>query len=102
MEETDLHYPPESCPFCGIASAYPAVEAPLWSSGKELEGCVPGGDVDGERTSPASFVVLASRDVVAFLDILPMVGGEFDQFIRAGEGMRSAGMVVELVLRRRY
>lgn len=30
---------------------------------------------DTERTSPSSFVVLRSRDVVAFLDILPMVGG---------------------------
>jgi hypothetical protein len=91
MNETDLHYPPESCPFCGIASAYPAVEAP-WSSGKELEGCVPEGSVDMERTSPASFVVLASRDVVAFLDILPMVGGEFDQFLQAEDRMERAGM----------
>lgn len=32
---------------------------------------------DTERTSPSSFVVLRSRDVVAFLDILPMVGGKF-------------------------
>jgi hypothetical protein len=80
MKETDLHHPPESCPFCSIASAYPAVEAPLWSSGTELERCVPEGGVDADRTNPASFVVLASRDVVAFLDILPMVGGEFVSF----------------------
>ena len=81
MRETDLHYPPESCPFCTIASAYPAVQAPLWTSDKRkgvgVEECVPVGDVEAEKTSPASFVVLASRDVVAFLDILPMVGGEF-------------------------
>ena len=30
---------------------------------------------DPEKTSPSSFVVLRSRDVVAFLDILPMTGG---------------------------
>jgi hypothetical protein len=77
MKETDLHYPPESCPFCTIASAYPAVKTPLWSSGKELGGCVPGLEVEAEKTSPASFVVLATPDVLAFLDILPMVGGEF-------------------------
>ncbi|KAF2691296.1 HIT-like protein [Lentithecium fluviatile CBS 122367] len=75
MREVDLHYPPESCPFCNIAAAYPALKVPLWSGGKELDGCVPLGDVESEKTSPASFVVLASREVVAFLDILPMVGG---------------------------
>jgi len=81
MKETDLHYPPESCPFCTIAAAYPAVEPPLWSAGRgeEMEGCVPRGEVEGdaEKTTPASFVVLASKEVMAFLDILPMVGGEF-------------------------
>jgi diadenosine tetraphosphate (Ap4A) HIT family hydrolase len=30
-----------------------------------------------ERTEPSSFVVLRTRDVVAFLDILPMTGGMF-------------------------
>jgi hypothetical protein len=34
-------------------------------------------EVDVDKTAPSSFVVLRSRDVVAFLDILPMVGGEF-------------------------
>jgi len=44
-----------------------------------MEGCVPRGEVEGdaEKTTPASFVVLASKEVMAFLDILPMVGGEF-------------------------
>jgi hypothetical protein len=32
-----------------------------------------------DKTNPSSFVVLRSRDVVAFLDILPMTGGEFVQ-----------------------
>ncbi|CAI6248260.1 unnamed protein product [Periconia digitata] len=45
-----------------------------------LQSCVPRDDGDvgsanPDRTSPASFVVLASQEVVAFLDILPMVGG---------------------------
>lgn len=80
MREIDLHYPAETCPFCTIAAAYPPPsEAPqLWRDAKkELEACVPGGEVDCGKTDPGSFVVLASRDVVAFLDILPMVGGEF-------------------------
>ena len=73
-------YPPDPCPFCNIASAYPFPEEPLWEGGKkqELGTCVPEeGDVDEGRTRPSSFVVLRARDVVAFLDILPMVGGEF-------------------------
>ena len=105
MNESDLHYPPEACPFCTIATAYPpssssSPSSPSQSSSKssrstlsssseakalgeagaeDLESCVPKGDVDEEktRTDPASFVVLSSREVVAFLDILPMVGGEF-------------------------
>lgn len=78
MNELDLHHPPDSCPFCTIAKAYPASHQPLWNSPKEdLEACVPKGEVDAERTHPASFVVLSSRNVIAFLDILPMVGGMY-------------------------
>ncbi|KAH7414392.1 HIT-like domain-containing protein [Phaeosphaeria sp. MPI-PUGE-AT-0046c] len=80
MNEIDLHYPADACPFCNIAAAFPYPESPLWEdrrTGGELGKCVPneeeGGDV--ERTDPSSFVVLRSKDVVAFLDILPMVGG---------------------------
>ncbi|KAL5120296.1 hypothetical protein ACEQ8H_001854 [Pleosporales sp. CAS-2024a] len=77
MNEADLHYPPEKCPFCNIASAYPFPESPLWEAKKEELGrCVPDEkEADVEKTSPASFVVLRSLHVVAFLDILPMVGG---------------------------
>ncbi|KAF2637045.1 HIT-like protein [Massarina eburnea CBS 473.64] len=91
MNELDLHYPPDSCPFCGIAKAYPepgsrrpglqnssnkeSTEARAESDLGSLEACVPRGEVQGERTSPSSFVVAASKHVVAFLDILPMVGG---------------------------
>ena len=48
-----------------------------------MEGCVPRGEVEGdaEKTTPASFVVLASKEVMAFLDILPMVGGEFSSLL---------------------
>lgn len=80
MNETDLHYPPDTCPFCTIAAAFPYPESPLWeSTSKELERSVPGEEEadDVERTEPSSFVVLRSRDVVAFLDILPMVGGTY-------------------------
>ena len=92
MQETDLHYPPQTCPFCNIAAAFPfpnrAESSPkLWTSSSsssssnsksvELASCIPD-DAESapEKTSPSSFVVLRSRDVVAFLDILPMTGGE--------------------------
>jgi hypothetical protein len=84
MNEADLHYPADTCPFCNIAAAYPFPESPLWEDtrqeeGRCLLGCVPSEqEADPERTNPGSFVVLRSRDVVAFLDILPMVGGEFE------------------------
>lgn len=79
MNETDLHYPPDTCPFCNIAAAYPFPVSPLWSDRtKELGRSVPDDEEAGcEKTDPSSFVVLRSRDVVAFLDILPMTGGEF-------------------------
>ncbi|EUC42900.1 hypothetical protein COCMIDRAFT_39072 [Bipolaris oryzae ATCC 44560] len=87
MQETDLHYPPESCPFCSIAAAYPASDsnaqagASLWRSApekqqKELAACVPSEEESqADKTDPSSFVVLRSKDVVAFLDILPMTRG---------------------------
>ncbi|KAL6706490.1 hypothetical protein ACN47E_005429 [Coniothyrium glycines] len=96
MLETDLCYPPEACPFCGIAAAFPfpapreegggaAQRKPsLWQAKRKgscadeeaLSACVPSEqESDPEKTSPSSFVVLRSRDVVAFLDILPMTGG---------------------------
>jgi hypothetical protein len=79
MNETDLHYPPGTCPFCNIAAAYPFPDSPLWTDRKKEPGkCVPGEDeVQEGKTEPSSFVVLRSRDVVAFLDILPMTGGMF-------------------------
>ena len=75
MNELDLHYPPDACPFCGIASAFPAPSASPTSE-RELGTCIPSDeDSNIEKTTPSSFVVLASRDVVAFLDILPMTRG---------------------------
>lgn len=78
MNEIDLHYPPDACPFCNIAAAFPCPEAPLWSGRDEALGrSVPSDEeADFEKTSPSSFVVLRSKDVVAFLDILPMTGGK--------------------------
>ncbi|KAF1939552.1 HIT-like protein [Clathrospora elynae] len=83
MNETDLYYPPQTCPFCSIAAAFPfpPTSPPLWSKSEsereEWGKCVPNeeGEADVEKTSPSSFVVLRSRHVVAFLDILPMTGG---------------------------
>lgn len=77
MREIDLHYPGEKCPFCNIAAAYPVKEEGLWKRDGDLESAVPDGEVEYERTTPGSFVVLSSKDVIAFLDILPMVGGMY-------------------------
>lgn len=76
MNELDLHYPPEACPFCNIAAAFPSPSSKtsLWTSKSEaLSACIPTEEeADPEKTSPTSFVVMASEDVIAFLDILPM------------------------------
>lgn len=92
MQETDLHYPPDACPFCGIAAAYPFPSSQgLWSKKEEALGdAVPEEEECGvERTSPSSFLVMRSRDVVAFLDILPMTGGEFLPFFLLAIGKGS-------------
>lgn len=76
MQETDLHYPADACPFCGIAAAYPVKDSGLWNKREELRDAVPSEeDCNVEKTSPSSFLVMRTRDVVAFLDILPMTGG---------------------------
>lgn len=89
MQETDLHYPPDACPFCAIAAAYPephshsqdSSKPALWTKKRtelqELRDAVPDeGECGVEKTSPSSFLVMRSRGVVAFLDILPMTGGK--------------------------
>ena len=77
MQESDLHYPADACPFCGIAAAYPIPDSGLWSKKEELRDAVPEEEECAhEKTSPSSFLVMRTRDVVAFLDILPMTGGE--------------------------
>ncbi|KAF2018835.1 HIT-like protein [Aaosphaeria arxii CBS 175.79] len=87
MNELDLHYPPDTCPFCNIAVAFetlspsPSPTSPSPSSSppaveEDLPSCIPSDDAsDPAKTTPSSFVVLASRNVVAFLDILPMTRG---------------------------
>ncbi|KAJ4341894.1 hypothetical protein N0V87_001559 [Didymella glomerata] len=76
MQETDLHYPADACPFCGIAAAYPVKDSGLWNKKEELHDAVPSDEeCNVENTSPSSFLVMRTRDVVAFLDILPMTGG---------------------------
>ncbi|KAF2472007.1 HIT-like protein [Lindgomyces ingoldianus] len=82
MKGLGLHYPPQSCPFCNIASAFPfpssssSSTSPAPSSESGLLECVPSDKAsDPEKTDPNSFVVLSSRNVTAFLDILPMTEG---------------------------
>ena len=105
MNELDLHYPDSSCPFCTIADAFPFAGAPATEDAvlastlssstlnpkvssppsqqqkskdykSKYQSHIPKEeDADPEKTQPASFVVLASEYVLAFLDILPMTGG---------------------------
>ncbi|KAF2120643.1 HIT-like domain-containing protein [Lophiotrema nucula] len=77
VNELDLHYPPDTCPFCNIAAAFPVPSRRLWTSPfVDVADAVPiERESDPEKTSPSSFVVLAAKDVVAFLDILPMTKG---------------------------
>ncbi|UPX11139.1 uncharacterized protein EKO05_0001762 [Ascochyta rabiei] len=90
MQETDLRYPADACPFCAIVGAYPDTHVDsndgnreshgLWkkrrSEAEVLRDAVPEEEECGvEKTSPSSFVVVRARDVVAFLDILPMTRG---------------------------
>lgn len=55
---------PESCPFCAIQAVHPPFD-PLNPPSK----------IDPEITTPASFVVLSTPQLVAFLDILPLSPG---------------------------
>jgi hypothetical protein len=93
MQETDLHYPPDACPFCGIAAAYPVKDSGLWNKKEELQDAVPNEEeCNVEKTSPSSFLVMRTRDVVAFLDILPMTGGKLKAFVMfATRGARGIG-----------
>ncbi|KAF2418741.1 HIT-like protein [Tothia fuscella] len=71
MANIDELYP-QSCPFCSIATAYPAAAA----STTDLTSAIPkDGDGDAEKVQPACFLVLSAPDVMAFLDILPMTRG---------------------------
>jgi diadenosine tetraphosphate (Ap4A) HIT family hydrolase len=113
VNELDLHYPPDACPFCNIAAAYPSSSAsPLWSpSETSLSSCIPSDtNSNPEKTTPSSFIVLSSPDVIAFLDILPMTGGHLlvasrehrlkVADLRAGES-REVGMCSKGVLKKR-
>ncbi|GAP91771.1 putative HIT domain-containing protein [Rosellinia necatrix] len=60
----------DGCPFCGIAAAYapfPARRPPAAGSAAVDPGRV--------APAPASYVVLSTRRVVAFLDIMPLSRG---------------------------
>ncbi|KAI0432499.1 HIT domain-containing protein [Xylaria sp. FL1042] len=60
--------PDNSCPFCNIAQAYPSFppEQPPAPDSPEL---------DPSKLVPASFVVLSTPMLVAFLDIMPLSHG---------------------------
>ncbi|KAI8623664.1 HIT domain-containing protein [Xylariaceae sp. FL1651] len=60
--------PDESCPFCNIAQAYPTFppDKPPASDSPDL---------DPFKIAPASFVVLSTPMLIAFLDIMPLSHG---------------------------
>ncbi|KAF2761975.1 HIT-like protein [Pseudovirgaria hyperparasitica] len=70
----DDHYP-TSCPFCGIASAYPAPPSSA-STSTSLAQCIPTEEASSpDELTPAAFVVFSAPEVIAFLDIMPMARG---------------------------
>jgi hypothetical protein len=77
MNDLDPHYPPETCPFCTIGSVFPCLpSSPSLSSEIDLAKWIPTDEqADPTKTTPPSFVILASEHVLAFLDILPMTRG---------------------------
>ncbi|KAI1816925.1 HIT domain-containing protein [Poronia punctata] len=66
--DTTVLPPDNSCPFCTIASTYPTFppESPLPCDSPSL---------DPYKLAPASFVVLSTPTLVAFLDIMPLSRG---------------------------
>ncbi|KAI3331614.1 HIT domain-containing protein [Xylariaceae sp. AK1471] len=66
--DTTVLPPDNSCPFCNIAQAYPTFppEEPLASDSPDL---------DPHKLAPASFVVLSTPMLMAFLDIMPLSHG---------------------------
>lgn len=62
MASLSDHYP-ISCPFCNISNAYPAGPSPVPS------------DPNPELVSPQCHLLLSSKYVLAFLDILPISPG---------------------------
>lgn len=62
-----VDHPPaaDACPFCAIAAAHDLFD-PL---------APPAAPAEPSRTSPASYVVLSTPDLVAFLDIMPLSPG---------------------------
>ena len=67
----------EDCPFCNIASVY---KSPSNSSDSVLS-YIPE-KVDVTKTAPSCFLVLAAPNVMAFLDIMPMVEGHLLVVVR--------------------
>lgn len=88
---TDPYPNSDPCPFCAITAANPfpsatdaaSTPATLWTPASSQQRACLAAAVPSEvevaerkdRTDPASYVVLRSEDVVAFLDILPMTRG---------------------------
>ncbi|ORY57445.1 HIT-like domain-containing protein [Pseudomassariella vexata] len=66
----DLNALPDSepCPFCVIASAYPYFDPNSPPNPSD-------DDVDPDKVSPASFIVLSTPTLLAFLDIMPLSPG---------------------------
>lgn len=54
----------EDCPFCTIAATH-----------KPYDPLDPPSTIDSELTSPASFIVLSTPSLIAFLDIMPLSPG---------------------------
>ncbi|KAL1958612.1 hypothetical protein VTO42DRAFT_4209 [Malbranchea cinnamomea] len=67
--------PPGTCPFCAIAASHPPYPPSSVSSGPAVESeAIPASQSSGNHQSQ-SHVILSTKHVLAFLDIMPLTRG---------------------------
>ncbi|KAJ4314829.1 hypothetical protein N0V94_006270 [Neodidymelliopsis sp. IMI 364377] len=102
MQETDLHYPADACPFCGIAAAYPdpGAKPALWSA-KRRDADNGNGHLlvttRNHKVKVADMEALESREIGFWLPLLARTvakaTGVTDYNIVQNNGARAAQVV---------
>lgn len=77
LKTAPVHLPPPpspSCPFCGIASAYPPVRPTSSAAAARALQRDANADANAEAR-PRAHLILSTKHVLAFLDIMPLTKG---------------------------